>query len=402
MKRALIPTLVILAVLVFWPPLAAPASTPGDWTAGGPPAKPTEPAPGDFLPGQLIVKFRPSAPPSAISALAASYGLKEEGRIEELGARLMAVPEGQEWEVISKLSADRLVEYAEPNYLRHPLFVPNDPSYASYQWNLRIINMPQAWDISQGSASVKVSVIDSGIDTYHSDRPVNLFKGWNYVNNSYDVYDSLGHGTFVSGIVAAATNNGLGVASVAPGVSLVMHKAINPATGQFPIYALSNAIANAANNGAKVINLSLGSPDYSATEKSAIDYAWGKGSLIVASAGNCGAGSPSSSCTQINQIQYPAAFPNVLAVGSTTSTDTVAGHSTQNSSVDVSAPGQSVSSLRPGGGYASGSGTSFAAPHVSALAGLIWSVNPNLTNKQVGDMIVSTVKDLGPVGRDNG
>ncbi|MFH1485743.1 MAG: S8 family serine peptidase [Chloroflexota bacterium] len=400
MKNALVLTLVLLAAILFWTPAGLPASGAGDWTAGVTKAKSPTANSGEFVPGHVLVKFKPSVSPSSVSAVMARHGMKEKGRIADLGVQLMSVSPGQEAEVIAKLADNELVEYAEPDYLLRLLFLPDDPYYAD-QWNLKMIGMPAAWDISRGSASVKVAVIDTGTDLSHPDRPVNLVKGYNYVSQSYDASDSNGHGTFVSGIVAAATNNAIGDASVAPNVTLIAYKELDPDTGKFTAFAVSQAVKNATDIGAKVVNLSLGGPDFSATLQSATDYAWQKGALVVAAAGNCGPGSTDPYCTEVNEIEYPAANRNVLAVGSTTSGDIVAAASTQNSTVDTSAPGQSIPSLWSGGGYGTGSGTSFAAPHVAALAALLWSANPDLSNKQVGDAIVLTVKDLGPAGRDN-
>ncbi|MBI2906269.1 MAG: S8 family serine peptidase [Chloroflexi bacterium] len=394
LKRALLLSLAALVIALFWFPSELPAAQPPDWTAGAP-TKAVPLAPGDFVPGQVLVKFKPSTLAGAITALTASHGMKEQQRIDELDVRILSVAEGQEMQAVAKLSASSLVEYAEPNLLRRSVFTPNDPYYADRQWNLRIINMPEAWEISRGSSDVRVAIVDSGLDLNHADSPVYRSSGYNYVSGNYDVSDSAGHGTFVAGIIAAETNNSIGVASIAPGVRVVMYKEENPATGTLPVSAVASAIANAANNGAKVLNLSLGSPRSSTTESSAIDYAWSKGVLIVAAAGNCGRGA-SSDCTSSGQIEYPAAYANVLGVGSTTAEDRLADHSTRNSTVDVVAPGQSVYGLRAGGGYTSGSGTSFAAPHVSALAGLIWSVKPSLTNREVGDIIVGTSDDQYP------
>lgn len=390
--------ILILVALVFLPPSQLPAAGPGDWTSGVRQDNPPEPKPGDYVPGQVLVKFKASASSTAVDSLIRANGMNERDRVEELGARVMTVGAGQEKDAVAKLKASDVVEYAELDYLRHPHYAPDDPYYAGYQWNLPLIGMPAAWDISRGASSVIVADIDTGIDVNHPDRPTNLSTGYNYVSSNYDVYDSQGHGTGTSGMIAASTNNQVGIASMAPGVRLVMYKEVD-SNGSLPDSAISAAITNAANNGAKVINMSFGGPFYSTTEQTAINYAWGKGVVLVASAGNCGV--LSSECVQVNEIEYPAGFSNVLAVGATDSGDNVAYFSARNSTVKVSAPGQRVFSTIPGG-YASWDGTSFSAPHVSALAALIFSANPSLTNLQTGNIIVSTAKDLGPAGRDDG
>ncbi|MFH1485744.1 MAG: S8 family serine peptidase, partial [Chloroflexota bacterium] len=400
MKKALIFTVILLITVVLWTPEEIPASGAVDWTVGAHGAAQTGLRPGAYVPGQVLVKFRADTSESSISALAASHGMRPEACIEKSGARLMTVPQGRENEVISKLTANRLVEYAEPNYLLRPLYVPNDPSYAGSQWNLQTINMPTAWDISKGIISVRVALIDTGIDSTHPDRPANLLSGYNYVSDNYDVLDADGHGTFSAGIIAAATNNKVGIAGIAPNVSLRIYKEVDPATGGFPAYAVSSAIIDAADNGCKVINLGFSTPDYSSAIQDAIDYAWGLDALLVAAAGDCYPDAPGSDCTEVTQARYPAAYRNVLSVGSTTREDTVAPYSIRNGFVDVSAPGSDIYGLSLGS-YGTSSGTSLAASHVSALAALVCSVNSNLSNKEAGDIIVSTARDLGPAGRDN-
>ncbi len=289
---------------------------------------------------------------------------------------------------------------------------PNDPLYST-QWNLPAINAPGAWAVTTGN-NVVVADIDTGVDFTHSDLPSpQLVSGIDEttttptpINAASGNTDSEGHGTAVAGVIAAATNNGAGLASLGWNTSVMPVKASTD--GSFTTAAIAAGIMWAADNGARVINLSLGGPCPDSTLQSAISYAQGKGVLIVAAAGN-GAINPGFDPydSDYDYPSYPAAYPGVIAVGATGMDGYRAAYSNTGSYVSMMAPGGGVNNssdfvpvLQSGGGYTAEAGTSFAAPQVAAAAALILSVNPHLTAPQVAELLKSTTTDLGPSGND--
>ena len=203
--------------------------------------------------------------------------------------------------------------------------------------------------------------------------------------------DDYGHGTHVAGIAAARINNGIGIAGMAGGATIMPVKVFFPPPNVIGTYEdLIRAIVYATDNGARVINMSLGASSYSRGEEAAVDYAWDHGAVVVAAAGNTGR----------ETYHYPAAHPNAIAVAATTASDTRAGFSTYGDFVDVAAPGSSVFSTLMSGGYGNMSGTSMATPHVAGLAALLLSLNPQLTNTQVRELIETNADDLGASGWD--
>lgn len=359
---------------------------------GPPPAEPARPglAPGEFRPGEVLVKFRPGRAPTALGEL--GPGIQGVEELPRLSLHRLRVPPGQEQEFIERLRRRPDVEYAQPNYVYRALFTPNDPYFES-QWNLPAVHAPEAWDITQGSAAVKVGVVDTGVDCGHPDLQGQCAAQANYVNYyPGPTQDDNGHGTHVAGIIAARTNNGVGVAGVAPGVKLVALKALD-STGSGDTTTVAQAIRDAALAfGARVINLSLGGTDYDQVLKDAVDAAYARGAVIVAAAGNC-----RPSC---NSVIYPAAFDHVIAVGAVDSSLQRAWFSNYGSYIDLAAPGVNILSTYPGGSYAPGSGTSMAAPHVSAAAALVLSLRCDLGPDAVASILFQTADDLGSPGRD--
>ncbi|MEW5959707.1 MAG: S8 family serine peptidase, partial [Chloroflexota bacterium] len=228
-------------------------------------------------------------------------------------------------------------------------------------------------------------------------------KGWDFCNSSSssppycdlqkdnNPDDEHGHGSHVAGIAAASGNNGKGIAGVSWQAKIMPVKVLDK-WGHGDTYNLSQAIRYAADNGAQIINMSLGGgcgsgwPDV----EDAVNYALSKGVLLVAASGNNG----------ISSISCPAALNGVMAVGATTSDDQRAGYSNYGSGLDVVAPGSSIYSTYLGGGYTTMTGTSMATPHVAGLAALLWSFVPSYTDSQVRDALQNTVDDLGTAGWD--
>lgn len=284
---------------------------------------------------------------------------------------------------------------------------PNDPRFFE-QTNLSQIKIPPAWDVTTGSSNAVVAVIETGVNIAHEELQGRLWtnndeipgngrdddnngyvddrEGYNFMNDTADIVDQNGHGTGVASIVAANTNNGLGMAGVNWSAKLMILKALNSAGGgEYAIVA--KALRYAADNGANVINMSFGTYFDSTELSTAVDYALSKGVTIVAAAGN----------NNQNQLLYPAAYPKVISVGAVDSSGQRASFSNYGNNLDVMAPGLNVLMANYVGNnsYAYGSGTSFAAAHVTGLASLMLSRNPALFPAQVESIIKSTTSNYG-------
>ncbi len=365
-------------------------------------------SPGDAVPahpyraGELLIKFAPITPLSGgqDSARSALQNYAAE-RIETLGnlrTELWRVPEGRELELATLLSMLPGVEYAEPNYEVRAHLVPDD-TYYSQQWAHPMINSPAAWNLTTGDAGVTIAILDTGVDLHHPEFQGRLVPGYSdFGNGSPD--DDQGHGTHVAGIVAAAGNNGIGVAGMAWQARIMPIKVLD-ADGRGSHAGIARGMDWAVDHGARIINLSLGGTASSTTLQTTIERARSRGVLIIASAGNCGdTNHAANGCDRQNQPIYPAAYDQVLAVAATTSGDSRAGYSNSGSYVDVAAPGSSILSTASAGAYRSASGTSQAAPFVSGLAALIWSLDSTLTATEVEMIIKSTAVDKGLPGFD--
>ncbi len=388
------------------------------------PDPPEPPSPQiEFVPGEIIVKFKAGVRPQSLgtddqgwlmtdlpflNVLSAQHGVTHMDMMVkalpvEPKARATLMQEGlnrvYKLKVDEKADLARLirafksspyVEYAEPNYIAHAFTTPNDP-YWSSQWGMTKIEAPSAWDITTGSNSVVIAIVDTGVDLFHPDLSGKLVSGYDFVNDDSNPQDDYGHGTHVAGIAAARTNNGTGVAGLSWGAKIMPVKVLdNNGSGGYEDVA--SGIIYAANNGADIINLSLGGAAPSSVLEDAVEYAYALGYVVVAATGN-----------ENSTVSYPARYPEVIAVAATDSNDQRASFSNYGPEVDVAAPGVSIRSTYWWGGSTYGwlSGTSQASPHVAGLAALIWSVSPGLNNTQVESIIKQTAKDLGAAGRDN-
>ncbi len=273
---------------------------------------------------------------------------------------------------------------------------PDDP-YFDDQWGFSAIEAPRAWAISRGSPTVLVAVVDTGIDLDHPDlvTKVRTDIDEDLVNGDGVADDDNGHGTHVAGIAAAVTDNGVGGAGLGWEVMLLPMKVLD-SDGMGSGDALVTAITAAADKGARVINMSLGgeAPCPPAIQD-AVDYAYARGVVLVAAAGNHdGISTP-------NAELFPANCRHVLGVAAIESDGDIASYSNYGGHVSVAAPGSDIYSTRMGGGYGYMSGTSMATPHVSGLAALVISRYPSYTPDQVASAILDNAKDIGPAGRDD-
>jgi subtilisin family serine protease len=344
--------------------------------------------------GRLVVFWKNNGTPSLSMPLMAA------ARSSSVGARrsVVTAAPGQAAALAAKLRADPNVAAVVPDAIFSTTAWPtggdpNDPAYShGSQGDLARIGMPAAWPTTRGTPSVVVAVLDTGTTVGHEDLVGTSFVApFDELTRKADAVDDNGHGTHVTGTIAAQTNNAVGIAGMAPGVSIMPVKVLDE-FGSGGLGAILDGIDYARLHGADVINMSLGGhlePDDAAWAQPTINAAYAAGITIVASAGNSGSGA----------ISYPCAFVHVICVGATNNADAHADFSNTNAYVDVTAPGVDIVSTVPHG-YATFDGTSMSAPHVAALAALIRSAHPGETVDQVETTILSTAVDLGSPGRD--
>ena len=352
---------------------------------------------GDYVSGEILVKFIDGIDGIRVKRLNADFECRVAGRIPELNVLKLRIPSSATVsDMISTYSKEPDVEYAEPNYIIHALsVVPNDPYY-SMQWHLPKIKVDEVWEEKTGSRDVTVAVLDTGVDLNHPDLDEQIVNGYDFVNNDNDPDDDQGHGTHMAGTIAAETNNGEGIAGINWYAGLMPVKVLD-GDGEGTHESVALGLVFAADNGARVINLSFGGEDSSQTMEDAINYAYGKGCVLIAGTGNDG-----------GAVMFPARYDNVIAVGATDEEDSwcdesIWGEGFSSSSgaeVDVTAPGNNIVSTYFGGKFAIGSGTSMATACVSGLAVLMVSVNPQLSNSEIRDIIQKSCDDLMESGWD--
>lgn len=310
-----------------------------------------------LAPQELIVHFNDSVDSTYAKEVVSKFG----GEVVETTEDFVVVKvDGKVSEAVKAFESHNSVEFAEPNATFHASYTPNDPAYQSQQYAPQKVKANQAWDVTQSASSVKIAVIDTGVDYNHPDLAGKVIKGYDFVQDDNDPMDEHDHGTHVSGIAAANTNNGVGMAGLAPKASILAVRVLD-AGGSGTLDDVAQGIRYAADQGAQVINLSLGGLLGTQTLKDAVNYAWNKGSVVVAAAGNESSAKPS----------YPAYYSNAIAVAATDQNDNLAYFSNYGTWVDIAAPGVSIYSTVVGGGYENFSGTSMAAPVVAGVAGLL-------------------------------
>lgn len=273
---------------------------------------------------------------------------------------------------------------------------PNDEFYR-HQFGLLQQDIPQVWGVTKGTPNTLVAVVDTGVDHSHPDLhgtvidspDMTFTKKWYQIGKKNPgSMDHNGHGTHVAGIIGAIANNGIGVAGVAPGVKILGVKVLGNGAS---MYTVMKGIAYSVNNGAKVINLSLGGALTDSVERAFFEEDLARHNvLLVAAAGNDG----------IANMGFPASFKGVMAVGSVNQTKTRSSFSCYGYGMSVMAPGEGILSTFPGETYAMIDGTSMAAPFVSGAAALVWSKHPDWTAQQVRERLEQTATDLGEPGFD--
>lgn len=382
---------------------------------------------------ELLINYDPAASEAAIQAMLAALNAVEISRIPAIGAMRVLVPEAvsqpqaavmalQASQDVYRIAGVRAIEPNVPYRLD-----TNDPRF-SEQWALEAdsgaedggIAVEYAWTQSTARGlGITVAVLDTGVDRQHPELSTQLLTtGWDIFNDDNnpddslnlepgEVLDGMGHGTFVAGIIAAKTNNLIGIAGVAYNAKImpvkVCDKVYDLDTGDpyvgCPAYYVAGGIVHAVDKGAKIINLSLGGPA-SDTVLGAVNYALSRNVVVVASAGNSYEGDTTPF--------YPAAFPGVIGVGAHDINGNTAPFSVSNASVDISAPGVNILSTVPiemdvygaADGYGILSGTSMSAPHVSGVAALLMSAKVATTPATVLDALQCGAEDAGDPGPD--
>ncbi len=344
------------------------------------------------------------------------------GSVGATGFDLLEVPAPSVWDAVFALSGEPGVAAAEPDARVSLRFAPNDPLFLTDpytglgQWGLRKTQVDRAWDVARGSPAITVATVDTGVDPAHPDLVGNLLPGPRFVSapdptcaTDTTNKDDNGHGTHVAGIIGASGNNAQGIAGAAFGVRLLPIKALD-CVGAGLTSDIAQGITYAADSGARVVNISLGSTLASLSLQSAVNYALSKNVVVVASAGNCGAESGTSRCPVLNAPDFPAAYPGVLAVGATDPNDQPTAFSTAQNYVGIAAPGTSIVSTFPTyhvqlnnegvpqQPYAALRGTSQASPLVAGVAALLLSKEPSLSATAVVQRLRATADAVGAPG----
>jgi serine protease len=319
-------------------------------------------------------------------------------RNDTLGYVTVSTPhdDGQVAQLQSRIESQRAVAYVEPNVTCHTLLAPNDPRYGE-QYAPQLVNAPAAWERTVGSTDVTVAVVDTGADYTHPDLSASYpdSPGRDFVDDDGDPYPDAGarHGTHVSGCISANTDNGTGVAGISDST---LRNARCLGVGGGAAAAVADGIQWAADAGADIINMSLGTSQYSETLKRAVEYAYHDRDVLVI----CAAGNDATS-----PILYPARFDACVAVSALTPEETLAEFSSYGDGVEVAAPGVNVLSTVPtdsGTAYLHLSGTSMAAPIAAGVAALGKAVAPDRSAAQLREHLKSTAVDVGLASRYQG
>ena len=303
---------------------------------------------------------------------------------------------------IEKLKEDIDVEYIEIDQLVYPLEVISPENITSFSeivtWAVERVNALEYHQITKGNG-IKIAIIDSGANVNHPDLINNIKTGYNFIDNNYDVSDDCDHGTCVSGVIAAESND-FGMLGIAPQSFIyplkVMHKISGNRCSGYSS-DIVQAIEWSIENNMDIINLSLGSPSQLYSVGIALDAAYDAGILIVAAAGNDGT---KSTCDDDDCVHYPAKYDSAIAVAAMTWTDTIASYSSRGPEVELTAPGTSVYTTASNGEYRWFSGTSCAAPIISGVAALLMAKYPEKTNVEIREKLIEICTDLCEVGRD--
>lgn len=355
----------------------------------------------EAVPGQLLVRWRDGVDIDTIARINSSFSVMSVGHIAGIGVQILQVAPDLNLDLLSVYNSLPEVEYAEPNFIAYAQPVErvgpamtreevwpnatsvNDPQ-ANQQYSLSKMQVYDAWDVTKGDGVV-IAVLDTGYDFTHPDlQGKYVSRGKDFINRDDDATDDQGHGTHVAGIAAGLTNNGVGIAGVGYNAKILPGKVLG-ANGSGDFGAIANGITWAADQGVKVINMSLGGAYGSATLENAVNYAWNKGVVVVCAAGNSSTSTP----------HYPAGYTNCISIIATDANDKRGSFSNYGSSADLSAPGVAILSTVRGGRYESWNGTSMASPNAAGVAALVAAAHPDWTNAQIRAALENTADNIG-------
>lgn len=344
----------------------------------------------DFVRGRVLIEVKPGLSADALDKLVKPHGGKAR-KIGQSNLHIIDLPaNASETAILKQLEHRPEFKSAELDRHVESTMAVNDP-YIGSEWHINKIGAATAWDSTRG-AGVTIAILDSGIDSSHPDLKPNLVAGRNIYNNNTDVSDICGHGTTVAGAAAGASNNGIGVAGVAGAAKIMPLRIAYWNTTYNSCYASYSTIAAgityAADNGARVANVSYARVAASSSILSAARYMKSKGGLVFVSAGNS------------NVDEKIAADPALVVVSATTSSDARSSFSSYGTAVSLAAPGSGIYTTGTNGTYKSVNGTSFSSPIAAGVAALMMSVRPDLSPDTIQSLMYSTAVDLGAAGRD--
>jgi serine protease len=376
----------------------------------------------EYVKGNIIVKFKLGTHSSQIDEINAKYGTRTIRVSPYAGFHVVAVPAGTTAkELVQKYQEESAVEYAELNGIRHACYVPNDAYYV-YQWHLPSIFMPDAWDVSTFGDGAVVALLDSGVayrtSGIYAQAPdlagCSFAAGYDFVNDDSYPDDDLGHGTHMAGCIAQTTGNYIGAAGVAPSATIMPVKIMNP-YGDSNITWETEGIDYAVNNGANIINLSLGGSETYQDEEDACDAARDANVVLFSCSGN----------TASSSVFYPGGYDSVVCVGAILYNNTRASYSNYGSGLSLCAPGGDLNLDQNGDGFGDGilqqthddqdftsfyyyfmPGTSPACALASGVAALMVGLREYLkpgdpmTPATIEWLMESTATDLGSSGWD--
>lgn len=326
--------------------------------------------------GQILVKPKAGLSDSEFDKVLKTNKGKAVEKIGNLPVHIVSVPANAEEAVVRALSKNPHIEFAELD-MQSELGATqvNDPQFSN-AWHLNKIQAPVAWDYSKGQG-ITIAILDSGVDGTHPDLANQMIPGYNAVDGSATTSDINGHGTAVAGTAAAASNNAIGVASVAWNAKIMPVRITNDSTGYAYWSDVARGLNWAANNGADVANISYGVSN-SSTVTTAAQYMRNKGGLVVVSAMNDGI-DPGYTDN-----------PYMISVSATDSNDAKTSWSNYGAFIDVAAPGLNILTTNRGGGYGYWWGTSFSSPTTAGVVALIMAANPNLTPADIEQVLKSS------------
>jgi len=324
---------------------------------------------------RLLVTFHPGMKFSDLESIHKQMGASIEAIIPGINVHVVTVPAGKGLSKMHSYRQQQKVRSVEPDFVAQVIDTPNDP-YFSIQWGMSNVQAPEAWGITTGNDDIIIAILDTGVDYDHPDLSGKVVINVNFTSSPTADANGHSHGTHVAGIAAADTNNAIGIAGLGYNSSIMNVKVLGDSGYGFYSW-IASGIIWATDNGADIINLSLGATAYSSTLQFAVDYAWQHGVVVVAAAGNNGSSTPF----------YPAYFENCIAVAATDSNDSLYSWSNHGTWVDVSAPGSAYSTI-PNNSYGYKAGTSMSSPHVAGLAGLVFCVvSDNNGNGRINDEV---------------